>query len=56
MEIGIFDYAFSPVEPIYMKSQRIINPDTKLKIKIYGKRIIKDEKKLEIKKIFRIQK
>ena len=54
--LDIFDYAFSPLEPKYMESQRIVNPETKIKIKITGKRTIKEENNLDIKKIYRITK
>ncbi len=56
IEIGLFDYAFSPLEATYKESQRIVNPNKKTKIKIIGKRIIKEEKNINIIKIFRIQK
>jgi hypothetical protein len=54
--LDLFDYAFSPLEPKYKESQRIFNPETKLKIKIIGKRTIKEENNLNIKKIYRISK
>lgn len=54
--LDLFDYAFSPLEPKYRESQRIVNPETKIKIKITGKRTIKEENNLDIKKIYRIPK
>lgn len=56
VEIELFDYAFSPLEPKYKESQRIVNPNQKTKIKIHGKRLIKEEKNLNIKKISRMVK
>lgn len=46
----IFDYAYSPVKSKYNETQRITKLDKKLKIKMYGKRIIKEEKNLDIQK------
>jgi len=56
IEIELFDYAYSPIDNKHMESQRILNPDIKPKIKIFGKRIIKKEKNYESIKINRIQK
>jgi hypothetical protein len=56
VEIDQFDYAYSPLENKDISSQRILNPDIKLKINIFGKRIIKKENKHEIIKIHRSQK
>lgn len=53
--IDILEYAFSPLEPKYTELQRIVNIQTNPKIKIFGKRLIKEENKYHSIKIFRIQ-
>lgn len=55
IDIYQFDYAYSPLENNHTEPQRILNPGVKIKINIFGKRIIKKEFK-KIIKIQRIQK
>ena len=53
--IDIFEYAFSPIKSKYKELQRIVTPEIKHKIKIFGKRLIKEETEYQSIKIYRIQ-